>query len=115
QWHTGREALLRQLSTRSTNREKLDTVLSRLGATTTTTTSGTSTESEVDVQNELKEYDKKVYKAYKEMFAATGVELGRLGIPFFAIGEAERGRLGEEELDRLRGRMVEFLEDMVRE
>ncbi len=62
------------------------------------------------MQDELREYDKKVYKAYKEMFAATGVELRRLGVPFFAIGEAERGKVGEEELERLKGRMVRRFE-----
>ncbi|KAL8925424.1 MAG: hypothetical protein Q9208_003516 [Pyrenodesmia sp. 3 TL-2023] len=120
QWHTGREALVRQLTTRSTHIKELDTVLSRLGGNTTSTTNNnnnkfTASADAVDVDKELRVYDKKVYKAYGEMVIATGVELERLGIPFFAIGETEKGRVGEEELERLKGRMVEFLEDMVRE
>ncbi|KAL8938892.1 MAG: hypothetical protein Q9216_003656, partial [Gyalolechia sp. 2 TL-2023] len=69
-------------------------------------------------EEEIKAYDRKVYRAYGEMIKATRDEFKRMGIPFFDLvpgGADENGKLSEEELERLRGRMVEFLEDMVRE
>ena len=62
------------------------------------------------------------------MVNATYLDLGKLGIPFFCIREAlvvhgneaggqevGKGKLGEKELGVLRGRMLGFLEDWVRE
>ncbi|KAL8756962.1 MAG: hypothetical protein Q9184_004337, partial [Pyrenodesmia sp. 2 TL-2023] len=79
QWHTGRQTLFRQLTTRSTNIKELDTVLSRLGANINN--NFTASAEAVDMEKELRVYDKKVYKAYREMVSATGVELERLRIP----------------------------------
>lgn len=65
----------------------------------------------------MRVYDKKVYRAYGEMVKATREELGKMGIPFFGGDddkEAE-GKLRDEEVEKLRGRMMEFLEDMVKE
>lgn len=74
---------------------------------------------EKEKEEELRVYDKKVYKAYGEMVKATREELGKMGIPFFIDGAGDEGgkgnNMGEEELERLRGRMMDFLEDMVRE
>ena len=69
-------------------------------------------------------YDRKVHRAYGDMVKATYLDLGKLGIPFFCIrealvvrggGEAEKRKVGEKELGVLRGRMLGFLEDWVRE
>ncbi|KAI4132317.1 MAG: hypothetical protein LQ338_000778 [Usnochroma carphineum] len=123
-WYSGRETLLKQLSGRDASRKQLDTVLASLGGATTTSHSSAPGEEKVDVEKELEVYDRKVYRAYGEMVKATQRELRGLGIPFFGIegalvvreeGEKEKGKVGEEELERLKARMVEFLEDMVRE
>lgn len=115
---------MQKLAGRDASRQKLDTVLASLGGNTGASSAPPEV---VDVEEEeQKMYDRKVYKAYGEMVGATHMELKRLGIPFFAIqeklivrgvvvGEVEKGMVGDEELERLKGRMVEFLEDMVRE
>ena len=54
------------------------------------------------------------------MIAATTAELERLGVPFFRMqkdlvvgkGEKEEGKIDEEELQRLRMKMVGLLEDL---
>lgn len=96
---------------------------------------------EDDAEAELRAYDRKVYGALREMAEATAKELARLGVPFFGTkaelvvrdGEEEgsreekeeettegkelkeSGKISERELRVLQGRMVELLEDMVRE
>ncbi|KAL8715139.1 MAG: hypothetical protein Q9220_001096 [cf. Caloplaca sp. 1 TL-2023] len=139
QWWTGRQALFRTLSTRDASRRKLADVLASIGGgggggTPSTTDNGEKksmrkedeggdveeAKVEEEQEKELKEYDRKVHKAYTEMRAATYAELKRMGIPFFCIdeerfvGEGE-GKLGREELEKLKGKMVVFLEDMVAE
>ncbi|KAI4232533.1 MAG: hypothetical protein LQ349_004948 [Xanthoria aureola] len=123
QWWSGRQSLLHQLSTRSASRQKLNSVLASIGGLTSK--SETDPETPVDdVEKEVKMYDRKVHKAYAEMVKATHADLGKLGIPFFCIREAlvvrggeggEKGTVGEKELGVLRGRMLGFLEDWVRE
>lgn len=80
-----------------------------------------------EMEEEIRAYDRKVHRAYGEMVKATRDELRRMGIPFFEIAaegngegvvgkeEIGEGKLGEEDLEKLRVRMLEFLEDMVRE
>ncbi|KAI4087739.1 MAG: hypothetical protein LQ339_008821 [Xanthoria mediterranea] len=127
QWWSGRQSLLHQLSTRSASRQKLNSVLASIGGLTTK--SEPETEKPVDdVEKELKMYDRKVHKAYGDMVKATYIDLGKLGIPFFCMKEGlvvhgkeaagqevEKGKVGEKELGVLRGRMLGFLEDWVRE
>lgn len=83
-------------------------------------------EDEVSVEDDLRTYDKKVYKACQEMGAACVKELQKLEVPFFCTmrglvttkGEGEKkvekkkGTIREEELMDLRGRMVQLLEDL---
>ncbi|KAL8683310.1 MAG: hypothetical protein Q9186_000693 [Xanthomendoza sp. 1 TL-2023] len=127
QWFTGRETLLKQLSSRSESRRKIDSVLASIGGNIGCTGEKTN-ETPVDMEKELRVYDRKVLKAYREMIEATGRDLGKLGIPFYCIkeelvisgtdqegAELVRGKIREEELEGLKGRMVAFLEDMVRE
>lgn len=132
QWWDGRLALQQRLSTRDAGRRKISSVLASLGgggvdegpaaaAAAAATPGGAAGEAE----RELRAYDRKVFRAYGEMVKATGEELGRLGVPFFGVkeglvvrdgeGEVGEGKVGEGELERLKGRMVEFLEDMVKE
>lgn len=123
QWWSGRQSLLNQLSTRSASRQKLNSVLASIGGLTK---AEDEKETPVDVEKELKLYDRKVHKAYREMVKATHVDLGKLGIPFFCIREelvvrgregreVEKGKIEERELGVLKGRMLGFLEDWVRE
>ncbi|KAL8717928.1 MAG: hypothetical protein Q9181_008259 [Wetmoreana brouardii] len=81
-------------------------------------------EGDREKEKELRIYDRKVHKAYGEMVKATEAELNGLGIPFFCLeqelvaragGEEVGKKVGERELEALKRRMVEFLEDMVRE
>ena len=76
---------------------------------------------ELSEEQEIGMYDRKVYKACREMIAATVKELGRLEVPFFCVreglvagkGQGEgKGRISEEELVELRGRMMTLLEDL---
>lgn len=67
------------------------------------TTNALSTEKELEI------FDKKVYRACKQMVASTTQELGKLEVPFFCT---KVGSMGEEELGRLRGKMLELLEDL---
>ncbi|KAL8948746.1 MAG: hypothetical protein Q9222_005099, partial [Ikaeria aurantiellina] len=139
QWWDGRQALLRTLSTRDSNKKKLADVLASIsGAASAAAVAEVETKKEKknsegdgdgdggakeEQDKELRDYDKKVHKAYTEMCAATFKDLKRMGIPFFCIdeaecvgeGEGEEGKVGKSELERLRGRMVGFLEDMVGE
>ncbi|KAL8836265.1 MAG: hypothetical protein Q9176_006414 [Flavoplaca citrina] len=125
QWWSSRQSLHTQLSTRSASRQKLNTVLASIGGHVSTSTSSKhDMETAVNVEKELKAYDAKVHKAYSEMVKATYTELGKLGIPFFCTrgelvvregGEVEKGTVGDRELGVLRGRMVGFLEEWVRE
>ena len=72
---------------------------------------------------ELERFDKKVYIACREMVAATTAELERVGVPFFRMqkglvvgkGEKEEGKIDEEELQRLRMKMVGLLEDLCKD
>ncbi|KAI4249374.1 MAG: hypothetical protein L6R42_009022 [Xanthoria sp. 1 TBL-2021] len=123
QWWSGRQSLLAQLSTRSASRQKLNSVLASIGGLTK---ADDEKETPIDVEKELKLYDRKVHKAYGEMVKATHVDLGKLGIPFFCIREelvvrgregreVEKGKIEERELGVLKGRMLGFLEDWVRE
>lgn len=124
QWWSGRQSLFHQLSTRSASRQKLNRVLASIGGLTSSK-SEPDTETPVDdVEKEVKMYDRKVHRAYGDMVKATYLDLGKLGIPFFCIrealvvrggGEAEKRKVGEKELGVLRGRMLGFLEDWVRE
>ncbi|KAL8992919.1 MAG: hypothetical protein Q9169_006738 [Polycauliona sp. 2 TL-2023] len=138
QWHSSRRTLHTQLSTRSASRAKLNSVLASIGGHVTIPTptpkegkKGGEPEQEVDMEKEIRLYDRKVHKAYREMVEATEMELRRLGVPFFctrgelvvADGEEEggggerkeKGKVGRRELGMLRGRMVGFLEEWVRE
>ncbi|OCK83354.1 hypothetical protein K432DRAFT_184766 [Lepidopterella palustris CBS 459.81] len=87
---------------------------------------------------ELKEYDKKVYRASREMVNVMSLELKRLGVPFFGMkpelilpsgteepavqqkpsvrpGTASGPKITEEEMLGLQRRMLGYLEDMYRE
>ncbi|KAL8913931.1 MAG: hypothetical protein Q9171_001316 [Xanthocarpia ochracea] len=122
QWWTSRQNLATQLSSREASRNKLNSVLATVGGLV----NPQEKDPPVDIERELRAYDRKVYKAYHEMIKATYTDLGKLGIPFFCIKEelvvqgeegqeVEKGKVGEKELGVLRGRMVALLEDIVKE
>ncbi|KAL8729053.1 MAG: hypothetical protein Q9166_004970 [cf. Caloplaca sp. 2 TL-2023] len=124
-WWAGRETLIKQLAGREEGRKKLDSVLASVGGTLCTKGEG---EAPLDIQKELRQYDRKVHRAYQEMVKATGVSLGKLGVPFFCVkeelivrepldsaGEVGKGKVTHKELEALKVRMVGFLEDMVKE
>jgi len=69
---------------------------------------GVST-SDLPVEKELEIFDRKVWRACGEMVEATRRELGRLEVPFFCV---EGGLVGEGELRRLQGKILELLEDL---
>lgn len=72
---------------------------------------------------ELERFDKKVYIACREMVTATTAELEKMGVPFFRLqkglvigkGEKGEGKLDEEELLKLRTKMLGLLEDLCRD
>ena len=78
---------------------------------------------------ELKEYDKKVHKATREMVDVMSLELKRLGVPFFGVKpdlilplgtgkpavRNKSSKITEGELLDLQRRMLEYLEDMYKE
>lgn len=116
---------MHKINGREEGRRKLDEALASVGGLVAGGASGYSS-AEMAAGEELALYDRKVHRACREMVAATRGELGRLGIPFFAVGEGlivrgprvgngdgERmeGKVREEELEALQKRMIEFLED----
>jgi len=102
-----RLSLLTLLSTRSEKKRKLDSVLNSLGGKIASS-EGVST-IDLPVEKELEIFDRKVWRACGEMVEATRRELGRLEVPFFCV---EGGLVGEGELRRLQGKMLELLEDL---
>lgn len=127
QWHASRLSLMNRLSNREDSRLKLDSVLDSLGGNI----KKRSREDELTPEEELRTYDRKVYKACLEMEKACVKDLGKLEVPFFCTmgglgskkkeeGEKEEGKKGEErngkfreeELMVLQGRMIELLEDL---
>lgn len=120
QWWEGREELKKRLAGREEGRKKLDSVLGSLGGHV-----ASSNSNDLSEEQEMKLYDKKVYKACKEMVHATVKELRKLEVPFFCVmeglvspkgdGKAQgkrKGTISEEELGELRGRMMVLLEDL---
>ncbi len=118
---------MNRLSNREDSRLKLDSVLGSLGGNI----KKRSREDELTPEEELRIYDRKVYKACLEMEKACVKDLGKLEVPFFCTmgglvsrkkeeGEKEEGKKGkkrngkfrEEELMVLQGRMIEVLEDL---
>ncbi|PGH21358.1 hypothetical protein AJ80_03275 [Polytolypa hystricis UAMH7299] len=133
QWWEGRKALLAKQEARVEKRKKLDEVLRSVGGTVT---SGVDVPTPEDELAEVKNYDKKVYKALTEMSKALDTELRAFGIPFFAIqhdlvrppsdSEADitsanaaktkqKDSISAEELSALRKRMLELLEDLCKD
>lgn len=82
---------------------------------------GPSNSSDLAPEKELEIFDKKVYRACKQMVAATTEELRKLEIPFFCTLKAlvtvggevkEKGMIYDAELVTLQARMLELLEDL---
>lgn len=67
---------------------------------------GEAHRAELSEEQELRLFDRKVWKAQKEMVAAAERELGRLGVPFFG---RERSEGSQEEL---RGKVLGLLNDL---
>ncbi|KAL9076111.1 MAG: hypothetical protein Q9161_001158 [Pseudevernia consocians] len=120
QWWSGREELKKRLAGREEGRKKLDSVLGALGGHV-----DSSKKDERSEEQEMKLFDRKVYKACREMVAATVKELKKLEVPFFCIvdglvseegdGKAQgksKGTISEQGLVELRGRMMVLLEDL---
>lgn len=82
-------------------------------------------------EEQLKAYDKKVYRAQVEMNAVMSGQLKGLGVPFFGVKphliadsesaassrsvSASKAKLTQNELLKLQRRMVEYLEDMYKD
>ncbi|KAL2047738.1 hypothetical protein N7G274_000780 [Stereocaulon virgatum] len=113
QWWTAREDLVKRLHGRAASRSKLDSVLSSLGGKT-----APLSQPDLPPEKEMEIYDKKVYRACREMAAATRKELAKLEVPFFCTtkglvsGKRRKGTITEEELVGLQKRMLELLEDL---
>ena len=58
-------------------------------------------------------YDRKVLRACKDMAKATEMELENMGVPFF--GQAVEKLVGKEEREKLKAKMLRFLEDLAGE
>lgn len=110
----------KRLAGREEGRKKLDSVLGSLGGHV-----ASSNCNDLSEEQEMKLYDRKVYKACKEMVNATMKELRKLEVPFFCVmeglvspkgdGKAQgkrNGTISEAELGELRGRMMALLEDL---
>ncbi|KAL8766238.1 MAG: hypothetical protein Q9209_006926 [Squamulea sp. 1 TL-2023] len=138
QWWSGRQSLIAKLSAREASRIKLNEVLASVGGHI----NDPNLKISVDMEKELRLYDHKVWKASRDMMAATYENLERLGIPFFCIKESlvmreeeerewiekrqvqprhveydlmQTGKIRYKELDAFKQKMVIFLEDMVKE
>ncbi|KAI9778874.1 MAG: hypothetical protein M1839_007837 [Geoglossum umbratile] len=126
QWWEGRQALLKKQNARVEGKKKLDEVLRSVGGIVP---AGDSISTPEQNAQELRTYDRKVYKASLDMAQAMKSELKALGIPFFgtrsnlvkgneigsALGEPvcdESGVVGEQELVELQKRMLGLLEDL---
>lgn len=80
---------------------------------------------ELSEEQEMKMYDRKVYRACEEMAAATVKELRKLGVPFFCVVDGsvseegdrtaqakKQGTISQQDLTELKGRMMVLLEDL---
>ncbi|KAF2500597.1 hypothetical protein BU16DRAFT_523376 [Lophium mytilinum] len=128
-WQAEREALLKAHAARSDNDENLKSILSSLG-----TSLDAAPVSAEQAEIELKQLDKRIYRAVQLMVDNMSLELKRLGVPFFGVKpeliippdeEKTAGtpppaasgvgpKITEDELLALQRRMVEYLEDMYR-
>lgn len=108
---------MQQLGAREASRRKLDAVLASVGGAAAATKprddggKGKGGRAELSEEQELRLFDRKVWKAQKEMVAAAEKELGRWGVPFFG-GGGERWEGGQEELGELRGKVLGLLNDL---
>lgn len=116
QWWFSRLDLIRKLEGRDEKKRKLDSVLTSIGGKV-----GANNSSDLSPEHELEIFDKKVYRACKQMVAATTQELGKMEVPFFCTllalatengGAKRKGAIIQEELMRLQRKMLELLEDL---
>jgi len=114
QWWFSRLDLIKKLEGRNEKKRKLDSVLSSIGGKV-----GPSNSSDLSPEKELEIFDKKVYRACKQMVAATTEELGKLEVPFFCTAKAlvvekgkvkRKGMIYEEDLVKSQLKMLDFLE-----
>lgn len=123
QWWSGREALVRQQSTRAGSKRELDDVLKSVGVQSSNDTGPE------DHEAELKRYDVKVHRAQGKMVQAMSEELKDLGVPFFGLRQAlvredhekptgdkaSDGRLVKKQVLELQRKMLNFLEELCKE
>ena len=120
QWHSGRETLIKQLQNRDASRKKLEEVLASIGGAggggsskaIAASSSADATTGEMSKEEELKMYDRKVWRAQREMAEAAETELGKLGVPFFEGDAARRWEGKEERLRELRAETTKLLVDL---
>ena len=141
QWWRGREQLLLKIQGREASRRKLQEALAAVtggnaGGDNGTLLSaddakdgengkrklgdgadelGKEGQGEIDAegQKELLMYDRKVLRACKDMAKATEMELENMGVPFF--GATVEKLVGKEEREKLKAKMLRFLEDLAGE
>ncbi|KAI5852463.1 hypothetical protein DFP73DRAFT_532784 [Morchella snyderi] len=108
QWWVAREELVRKHETRVESSKKVAELLKKLGTMPTATRSNLPTpESE---KEELRVFDQKVHTRSEEMVKHMASEFAAMGIPFFC--RASLPEKGDAELQALRKRVVELLEDL---
>ncbi|KAK9481130.1 hypothetical protein V1514DRAFT_317593 [Lipomyces japonicus] len=108
QWHAGRIAIQQKFKARIEGRKKLDSVMMLIGEDQSTTLErDIEAQDKADEEQELKNYDAKVYKASIAMVKSMSTELASLGIPFFVTNEANT-----EPDPELKIKMIQLLEDV---
>ncbi|KAH8146394.1 uncharacterized protein LAJ45_09587 [Morchella importuna] len=111
QWWVAREELVRKHEARVESSKRVAELLRGLGTMPTTATSNLPTpESE---KEELRVFDQKVHTRSEEMVKHMASEFAAMGIPFFCrAGLPEKEKEDAEQLQALRRRVVELLEDL---
>ena len=132
QWYRDRQALKHSQASRATASARAQSILSSLG--TRASNGASSAQTQDEKQDELAEFDRKIYTAQVSMENAMTSELKGLGVPFFGTrseliapdsNHADHSApdsiattlsvIAESELLALRRRMVQHLEDLYRD
>jgi len=107
QWWSARRDLLRRISSREEGRKKIDDVLASVGGLVTAEKRPVQ-DGEMEAEQELRLFERKVWKAQGDMVRDAERELAGVGVPFFGECAVEE----EEELAVLRGKVLGLLEDL---
>lgn len=103
-WWQGRVEITERHKNRAETGKSVEAVLRSLGAAPSPAGIGAGI---IPDEDELKQYDRKVYKRSAEMAEHMGRELGLLGVPLFC---GDYDAVPKEELAGMRKKLVELLE-----